>query len=351
MANAKTLRHPFARSRIISAILAGATASAWLATPAAAQSAEPTYKGKQIKMVIASGVGGGYDAYARTLARHLDRHIPGNPSIINQNMPAASGMAATNWGYNIAPKDGSVIVSTYHVLLLEPLLGNAAVQYDPRELEWVGSMGKQQQICVTWHTSPIKTIDDAKTREVIVSATGATGNSATMPKLLNSTLGTKFKVVLGYTTSESRLAVERGEAEGICGLSFATLKASNADWIDNKRINVLVQTGTTPQPGLEKVPLLFNLVSDANNKKALEVLAFPEELGRPFFMPPGTPKPMVEMIRKAFDETMKDPQFLAEADKLRLEIDPIQGEPMTQMIKQAYTAPKSAVEKAIELRN
>src|SRR4029453_18869606 len=155
----------------------GAIATALLATAALAQAADPIYKGKQIRMVIASGVGGGYDAYARTLARHLERHIPGNPTIINQNMPAASGMAATNWGYNIAPKDASVIVSTYHVLLLEPLLGNPNVQYDPRALEWIGSTGRQQQICVTWHTSPIKTIDDAKQREVIVSATGATGNS------------------------------------------------------------------------------------------------------------------------------------------------------------------------------
>jgi tripartite-type tricarboxylate transporter receptor subunit TctC len=351
MAIARVSRHPLGRSRFINAIVAGAIVSAWVATPAAAQSADSVYKGKQIKMIIPSGAGGGYDSYARSLARHLERHIPGNPNIINQNMPAASGMAATNWGYNIAPKDGSVILSTYNALLLEPLMGNSSVQYDPREFEWVGSMGKQQQICVTWHTSPIKSIDDAKKREVIVSATGATGNSATMPKLLNTTLGTKFKVVIGYTTAESRLAVERGEAEGICGLSFSTLKASNAEWIDNKRINVLVQTGNTPQPGLEKVPLLLDLVSDPDNKKALELLAYPEELGRPFYMPPGTPKTMVAIIRKAFDEAMKDPQFLAEAEKLRLEIDPIQGEPMAQMVKQAYATPKSAIEKAIELRN
>src|SRR5436190_14281411 len=270
MADAKASRNPFGRNRIVNAIVAGAIASAWVATIAAAQSADPVYKGKQIKMIIPSGAGGGYDSYARALARHLERHIPGNPTIVNQNMPAASGMAATNWGYNIAPKDGTVILSTYNALLLEPMFGNSSVQYDPREFEWVGSMGKQQQICVTWHTSPIKSIDDAKKREVIVSATGATGNSATMPKLLNTALGTKFKVIIGYSTAESRLAVERGEAEGICGLSYSTLKASNAEWIDNKRINVLVQTGTTPQPGLENVPLLSNLVSDPDNKKALE---------------------------------------------------------------------------------
>src|ERR671929_20426 len=161
-----------------------------------------------------------------------------------------ASLSVTSVGRAQAPKDGTVIVSTYNALLLEPLFGNPAVKYDPRELEWIGSMGKQQQICVTWHTSPIRSIEQAKQREVVVAATGATGNSATMPKLLNATLGTKFRVVAGYSTAESRLAVERGEAEGICGLSLSTLKASNPDWIENKRINVLVQTGTKPQPGL-----------------------------------------------------------------------------------------------------
>jgi tripartite-type tricarboxylate transporter receptor subunit TctC len=316
---------------------------------ARAQEPDAYYKGKQLRMIIPAGAGGGYDTYARVLAQHLEKHIPGNPPIINQNMPGASGMLATNWAAGVAPKDGTVIVSTYNALLLEPLFGNPAVKYDPRELEWIGSMGKQQQICVTWHTSPIKTIDQAKEREVIVAATGATGNSATMPKLLNTTLGTKFKIVTGYSTSESRLAVERGEAEGICGLSFSTLKASNPDWIVNKRINVLVQTGTRPQPELPQVPLLIDLVSNPDDKKVLEILAFPEEMGRPFFMPPGTPKPLVTAMRRAFDATMKDPAFLADGEKSRLEIDPVTGEEMEEMIRRAFATPKPLVQRALEL--
>jgi tripartite-type tricarboxylate transporter receptor subunit TctC len=264
-------------------------------------------------------------------------------------MPGASGMVATNWGFGVAPKDGSVIVATYNALLLEPLFGNPAVKYDSRELEWIGSMGKQQQICVTWHTSPIKSIDQAKEREVIVAATGATGNSATMPKLLNAMLGTKFKVVTGYSTSESRLAVERGEAEGVCGLSFSTLKASNPDWINNKRINVLVQTGTKPQAGLPGVPLLVDLVANPDDKRVLEILAFPEEMGRPFFMPPGTPKALVNTMRRAFDATMKDPSFLADADKSRLELDPVTGEDMDEMIRRAFETPKPLIQRAMEL--
>jgi tripartite-type tricarboxylate transporter receptor subunit TctC len=328
-----------------SGVFAGILASVVMAGTAAAQTA--SYEGKTLRMIITSGAGGGYDTYARVLSAHLAKHLPGNPTIVNQNMPGASGMVGTNWAASdAAPRDGSVIVSTYNALLLEPLFGNDKAKYDPRKFEWIGSIGKQQQICVTWHTSPIKKVEQAKEREVVVSATGATGNAATMPKMLNAMLGTKFKVVTGYSTSESRLAVERGEAEGICGLSYSTLKASNPDWIQNKRINVLMQTGTKAQEGLENVPLLVNLVADANLKKVLGLLAFDGELGRPFLMPPGTPKEYVAAMRKAFDETLKDAAFLADAKKSRLEVDPVSGAEMDTMIKDAFETPKPLVQEA-----
>jgi tripartite-type tricarboxylate transporter receptor subunit TctC len=333
------------RTRSISGVFAGLLAGVFMAGAAAAQTV--SYEGKTLRMIIPSGAGGGYDTYARVLSAHLAKHLPGNPTIVNQNMPGASGMVGTNWAASdAAPRDGTVIVATYNALLLEPLFGNPLAKYDPRKFEWIGSIGKQQQICVTWHTSPIKTMEQAKEREVVVSATGATGNAATMPKMLNAMLGTKFKVVTGYSTAESRLAVERGEAEGICGLSYSTLKASNPDWIQNKRINVLVQTGTKPQEGLEKVPLLMNLVSDADLKKVLGLLAFQGELGRPFLMPPGTAKEYVAAVRKAFDEMMKDPAFLADAEKSRLEVDPVSGAEMDKMIKDAFETPKPLVEEA-----
>lgn len=316
--------------------------------PAAAQS-EGFFKGKQVRMVIPSGAGGGYDTFARVLSLHLRKHLPGNPAMVDQNMPGASGMLATNWAASAAPKDGTVIVATYNTLLIEPLFGNPQVRYDPRDFEWIGSMGKQQQICVTWHTSPIKTIEQARERQVIVAATGATGNSATMPKQLNTLIGTKFRVVPGYSTTEARLSMERGESEGICGLSYSTLKASSPDWIENKRINVLVQTGSTPQIGLETVPLLRNLVSRAEDKRVLDTLAFPEELGRPFLMPPGTPKNIVQIVRRAFDDTMKDPAFLSDANKARLDLDPVSGETMEQIIKDAYSTPKDLLQRAAEL--
>lgn len=202
---------------------------------------------------------------------------------------------------------------------------------------------------MTWHTSPIKTIEQARDREVVVSATGATGNSATVPKIVNAMLGTKFKVVGGYSTTESRLAVERGEAEGICGLSWSTLKASNPDWVQNNRMNILLQTGEKAQAELPKVPLLYDKVTDADDKKILELLFVPEDMGRPFAMPPGTPSHIVTAVRRAFDATMTDKAFLAEAEKTKLEVDPVTGEEMAKLLKRAYGTPKSLVVKAADL--
>jgi tripartite-type tricarboxylate transporter receptor subunit TctC len=299
-------------------------------------------------MVIAAGAGGGYDAYARTLARHLARHVPGNPGVIDQNMPGAAGMQATNWAYNAAPRDGSVILATYNSLLAEPLYGNPAARYDPRRFETVGSISQQQNICATWHTSPVRTLDEAKTREVIVTATGAASDSAIMPRILNALLGTRFKTVLGYSTTEQRLAVERGEAEGVCGLSWSTLRASNPDWTRGDRINVLVQTGKTPHTDLPMVPVLVDLAAEAD-KPVMQLLSFAQELGRPFVMPPGTPKELVTIMRRAFDATLKDPLFRGDAERALLEVDPITGEAMEEALRKAYAAPPALVQRAAEL--
>jgi tripartite-type tricarboxylate transporter receptor subunit TctC len=329
--------------------LSAALSSTLAFDQAAGQGTDALYAGKQIRMVIASGAGGGYDAYARILALHLSRHIPGNPSIIDQNMPSAAGMQATNWAYTAAPKDGTVILATYNSLLAEPLYGNPAARFDPLKFETVGSISRQQNICATWHTSPVRTLDQAKTREVIVTATGAASDTAIMPKILNTVLGTRFKIVMGYSTTEQRLAVERGEAEGVCGLSWSTLKASSPDWARRDRINVLVQTGKAPLADLSDVPVLIDLVASPQDKRVIELLSFPQELGRPFLMPPDTPKVLVSAVRRAFDETLRDPLFLADAEKALLEVNPASGEAMEQALKEAYATPKELVRRAAEL--
>jgi tripartite-type tricarboxylate transporter receptor subunit TctC len=307
-----------------------------------------TYAGKQIKMVIGSGAGGGYDVYARFLAKHFPRHIPGNPTIVSQNMPAASGLAATNWTYTVAPKDGTVILATYNALLDDPLYGSPVARFDPLKFESIGSIARQQTICATWHASPTKTIEQARTREVTVSATGASGDRATMPRILNVMLGTKFKVINGYGTTESMLAVERGEVDGMCGVSWSTLKVSNPDWVQNKRLNVMIQAGGKRQAGLPDVPLVLELAANDDDRALIELLFFPQEMGRPFVMPPGTPKEYVNTIRRAFDATMKDPAFLAEAEKSMFDVDPITGEEMQRILARAYATPKPLVQRAAE---
>jgi tripartite-type tricarboxylate transporter receptor subunit TctC len=314
--------------------------------PAAAQ---PYYAGKQIKMVIASGAGGGYDIYARFLARHLSRHIPGDPVIVSQNIPTASGLAATNWAYSpAAPRDGTVVVATYNALLDDPLYGSPVARFDPLKFETVGSIAKQQTVCATWHTSRIKTIDQAKQQGVTVSATGASGDRATMPRILNALIGTKFKVINGYSTVESMLAVERGEVDGMCGVSWSTLKVSNPDWVLNKRLNVMIQAGAKPQAGLPDVPLVVDRAANEEDRKLIGLLFFPQEMGRPFIMPPDTPKDHVNTIRRAFDATMKDPAFLAEAEKSLFDVDPLTGEEMHDILTRAYATPKGLVKRAAE---
>src|SRR5262249_34737423 len=202
------------------------------AARALAQTVEESYRSKSITMLVGGGAGGGYDPYARVFARHLSRHIPGNPNIIAKNMPAAAGLAAASTLYSAADKDGATIAAFTNGAAMDPLFGNASARYDAQKFGWLGSIGKLQNVCATWHRSEIKTIAAARAREVIVAAAGATSNTAIVPKTLNALVGTKFKVIAGYDTGAGlTLAVERGEAEGICGLSWSTIKASRPHWI------------------------------------------------------------------------------------------------------------------------
>jgi hypothetical protein len=210
-------------------------------------------------------------------------------------------------------------------------------------------MGKQQQICVTWNTSPIKTIEQTMQKEITVSATGATGNSATLPKLLNQLIGTKFHVILGYSTSDQRLSVERGEVDGVCGLSYTTLIASNPDWILNKKVNILLQTGDAPHPAMPDVPLVINLVKKPEDKAIVRLYALPGDIGRPYAAPPDVPADRLTALRRAFDATMKDKEFLTEAEKVHLEIDPLTGEEVTKLLQEAYASPADAIKRMNEI--
>jgi tripartite-type tricarboxylate transporter receptor subunit TctC len=279
----------------------------------------------------------------------LSRHIPGTPTIISQNMPAAASMQAANWAYEQAPKDGSAIVAIYNSVIPEQLYGNSAVRFDPRKFEFIGSIAKQQNVCGTWHTHPVKTLDQAKSRQVVVTASGSASDSAILPRIMNAVLGTKFKVVLGYETRRARLAIESGEADGACGWSWATIKITAPEWTQKRLLNLFAQTGAQRQGDLPDVPLVTELVSNPDDRQVIEFLSFQQEMGRPFLMPPGTPAHMVAVIRRAFEDTIKDPQFVASAHKALMEIDPMGGAAIHAAITKAYETPKPILQRAIEL--
>jgi tripartite-type tricarboxylate transporter receptor subunit TctC len=323
-------------------------AFAALAVPAEvqAQSLEEFYKGRTVMLYIGSGAGGGYDVYARALARHMGRHIPGNPTIVPQNMPGAASIRVVEYLYNVAAKDGASFGAVYNTAAIEPIVSSRPVKFDSLKLSWIGSMGKHQNICVAWNASPIKTFEDAKQREMVVAAAGATGNAVIYPRLFNEMLGTKFKIVAGYEAAEARLAVERGEAEGICGMSYQTLLASNPEWIEGGRSRILLQIGLKPHPALEGVRMALDLVKKKEDRDILEFMMIPQEMGRPFVAPPGVPADRLTALRKAFDATMKDSAFLEEARKLKLQIEPIDAAEMDRLIQRSFGMPKEVITRA-----
>jgi tripartite-type tricarboxylate transporter receptor subunit TctC len=340
------------RSGFIFGLLAAALAALITGLPAAGstQDAQNFYRNKQLTMLIASGAGGGYDAYARTLARYLPKHISGNPVIVPKNVPGAGGLIAANTLYNNAAPDGLTFAALTNGVAMDPLFGETAGRFEAQKFNWLGSIGKLENICVTWQGSPITRIEQARTREVAVSASGATGNSAIMPKILNQFLGTKFKVIGGYTEGSGvTLALERGEVDGVCGLSYSTLKAMRPDWFRDRKLNIILQIGLQKLKDLPNVPSAIDLVSDPDSKKVLELILIRQEMGRPFAMPPGVPPDRVAIMRRAFDETLKDPGFLAEAAKLQLEIDPLSGTETVGLLNRAYSAPKPIVARAAQL--
>jgi tripartite-type tricarboxylate transporter receptor subunit TctC len=316
----------------------------------AAQTVEEFYRGKSITMLIGGGAGGGYDTYARIFARHLSRHIPGSPNIIAKNMPAAAGLAAASALYTTAEKDGSTIGAFTNGAAMDPLFGNPGARYDAQKFNWLGSIGKLQNVCATWHSSPVTSIEGARAREVIVAAAGATSNTAIVPRTLNALLGTRFKVIAGYDTGAGlTLSVERGEAEGICGLSWSTIKASRPHWIRDRLLTVIVQMGLTKLPELPDVPSALDLVRDPEKRQVLELILIRQEAGRPFAAPPGVPADRLAALRRAFTATLDDPEFRAEADKAQLEIEPLTGAEIETLLATAYGAPKSIVQQAAAL--
>ena len=321
-----------------------------LALSARADPVEDFYRGRDITLIIASGVAGGYDTYARVFARHFANHVPGRPGIVPKNVPAGGGLTAANTLYSVSAKDGLTIAALTNGVAMDPLFGNPGARFDAQKFNWIGSIGKLQNICATWHESPIRTIAAARQREVVVAAAGATSNTAIVPRALNALIGTRFKIVAGYDPGAGlNLALESREVEGICGLSWSTLKASRPDWIRNHKLNVILQMALDKLPELADVPSALDLVADPANKKVLELILIRQEMGRPLVAPPGVPAERVAALRAAFAATMTDADFLAEAQRVQLEIDPLGGEAVGKLLAGAYAAPRDVVARAAAL--
>jgi tripartite-type tricarboxylate transporter receptor subunit TctC len=329
----------------------GALMVAALAGPAVAQSLDGFYRANGLKFVIAAGAGGGYDVYGRALARHIGRHLPANPTVVAQNMPGADGLKATNYMFNVAPRDGSVMGNTYATMTLQPLFSGQGVQFDPLTLNWLGSMGKQNALCVTWATSPVKTIADARANVVTVSSTGAAGSRTTVPKILNAVISTRFKVITGYDTAGASLAVERGEVDGLCGVSYATLMASNPHWLLDRKVNVLAQLALQKDSHVPDAPMVLDMVTNTNDRRLLDLILVVQEVGRPVIAPPDLPVDRLAALHKAFADTFSDPQFVADAARLKLEIERLDQGDIEALLKRAYATPKDVVDRASRLLN
>jgi tripartite-type tricarboxylate transporter receptor subunit TctC len=339
------------RAVALRVMFAGAALMAAVCWPegAFAQAVQNFYQGKPITMLVASGAGGGYDTYARTLARHMSKHIPGNPVIVPKNLPGAGGLVGASTLYNNASHDGLTFAALTNGIALDPLFKKFPGRFEPLKFAWLGSIGKLMNVCITWHTSPVTTIAQAQQHQVIVSASAATSNSVMMPKITNALLGTKFKVVSGYADSDVTLAMERGEVEGVCGLSYTTLKATRPEWFRDSKINILLQIGLAKFPDLPNVPSAMDLISNPENREILQLILIRQEMGCPFAAPPGVPAERIALLRQAFDATLKDAEFVGDAKRLQMEIEPLKGDEIEQLLKTAYSAPAPIVARAAAL--
>ncbi len=320
-------------------------------TPTAANAQSPAefYKGKNVELYIGYSVGGAYDLYARVLARHLGRHIPGNPTIIPKNMEGAGSLRLANWLYNVGAKDGTVLATIGRGTGFDPLLGSKGAQFQADKFTWIGSANNEVSICVAWKGSGITKFEDAMSKELIVGGTGAAADTDQFPRILNGVLGTKFKIVSGYPGgNDITLAMERGEVKGRCGWSWSSVVATHKRWVDDKTITILVQLSLSKHPDLPDVPLVMDFAKTEEQKQIFKLIFARQVMGRPFVAPPGLPRDRADALRKAFDDTMKDAEFLADAVRTQLEITPVSGEEVEKLVTDLYQTPKPVADKAAE---
>lgn len=324
-------------------------AAASVAAPAVAQDAAAFFAGKQIEIVIGTTAGGGYDTYARLIARHMGDYVPGKPTIVPKNMPGAGSNKATGYIYAVAPKDGTSIGAVFPGAIVDPLLGDKSqAQHDSTKLIYLGSANNEVFICIGRADAPVQKFEDAFAKEMILGASAAGGSTRDFPALLNNVLGTKFTVVSGYPGSkEIILAVERNEVQGACGYGWSSLIAQNASLLDSGKVRVLAQETMKSHPTLDKmgVPLTVTFAKTEEQKQVLELVYGQLVFGRPYVLPPGVPADRVTALRRAFDATLKDPKLLAEAARSQLDVQGVTGEDVQAVVAKMYATPPAIVER------
>lgn len=334
--------------------LAVLIAVSFAGAPARADAIADFYKGKTVRLIIGVAVGGSYDTMARLVARHMWKHIPGTPRIQPENMPGASGRVAANFVATIAARDGSVIVAAQESLPLGQAMGETGVNYDANKFSWIGNPVDPISVLAVWHEAGVRTIEDAKRIEITIGATSATGTNYLIPKMMNDLVGTKFKIITGYSGGNAiDIALERGEVQGRGSNPWTDYKRRKPEWTSGGKIIPLVQMTLKKHADLPNVPRLIDLARDERTRQVFELYSITSAIGRPLFTPPDVPADRVAALRRAFDLTMKDPEFLADAEKNREDIDPISGVEVQELVKRVLATPKDTVEalkKALDIK-
>jgi tripartite-type tricarboxylate transporter receptor subunit TctC len=327
-----------------------ATAAALAAAPVAWGQAD-FYRGKTVDLEIGYSVGGGYDVYARMLAPHMAKHIPGSPSIVAKNMEGAGSLRLANWLYNVGPKDGTAFGTIGRGTGFDPLFGHRGAQFDGAKFTWIGSANDEVSVCVVWNgRTKIAKFEDLLTTPLTVGGTSAAADTDQFPLVMNGVLGTKMKVVTGYPGgNDVNLAMERGEVDGRCGWSWSSVRSTRPQWLAEKKITILVQLALHKHPDLPDVPVIIDLAKTDEQRQILQLIFARQALGRPFLAPPGIPAARAEALRTAFMDTMRDKDFLAETEKAQLEITPIDGAGVQKLVADLYQSPPAVVKKAAEL--
>jgi tripartite-type tricarboxylate transporter receptor subunit TctC len=332
---------------VMALIVAFAAFAALAVSGAKAQSAAAFYAGKSIDLEIGYSVGGGYDLYARLLARHLGDHIPGHPTIVPKNMEGAASLRLANYLYAAAPRDGTVIGAVSRGAAFDPLLDEKNAQFDASKFSWIGSANNEVSVCVALQSSGITRFDDVLTKPLTIGSTGVGDDTYQFPALMNAVLGTKFKIVTGYPGgNDITLALERGEVQGRCGWSWSSIKTTRPDWIVSKKIVVLAQMSLSKHPDLPDVPLIMDLAKTDEERLIFKLFCARQVMGRPYLAPPGVPGDRLAALRQAFNETMTDKAFLNEADATKFEINPVSGEQVEALVKEVYQTPPEVTKKA-----